>query len=59
MWCLETIIELNEKVDQGMTPSEAYKACGIVSKTETFSPTNKNLVTSGDSSNSEKKSKAK
>lgn len=29
MWCLETIIALNEKIAQGKTLGEAYVECGI------------------------------
>lgn len=29
MWCLETIVALNEKLAQGKTLGEAYVECGI------------------------------
>lgn len=30
MWCLETIVAINQKVGEGKTREEAYEECGIV-----------------------------
>lgn len=30
MWCLETIVAVNEKLAQGHTLDEAYSECGVV-----------------------------
>ena len=57
MWCLETIIELNKKVDEGMTPTEAYEACGIKSVTDSFPVEDVIFLKSGEKREQEKDSK--